>query len=231
MKKVFEISFLIIAIVMCLFTPSVSALSEYYYADWVLWADYLPPYQWEGVGIHGFTHKAEVNIQTEANGKWILDKTYTITFIISITYLNHTFFSPEAFHVIFFEPELDEQGWLRSLDIVTNSCRVDETHSGTLVATYTPTKSFTHLDDESRTSYTPKFSFKVFKNNEAVPYDYVVWQWRGDHPISITFEEETNGIPDYTTPIIYICIGIAIVAVPIGTYLIYKSRKSKERYD
>lgn len=216
MKNLFGISFLTIAIILCLSTPSVSALSEYYYKDWLLYDS-----------IHGFTYKVEVNTETEANGKWILDETYTITFFISITYLNHTFFSPEAFYVTFFEPGWEEQGSLRSLDTITNSCYVDETHQGTLVAMYTPTKSFTHLDEESRTSYTPKASFKVFKNNEAIPYDYVEWEWRADQPITITFEEQAIGIPDYITPLLYICLGIVITAVPIGVYFMTKKRKSK----
>jgi len=221
-KESIKISFLIIVIVLCLIKPlfitSASALSEVYYEDWFI------PFQ---EGSEGFSYKVEVNIQTEANGKWILDKSYDIIFIISTTYLNQSFFSPQGFYVTFFKPELREGGWLRSSDVLINSSYVDIWHSGSLAIRYTPTRTFTHLDEKNSASYEFIFWFKVFKNQQAIPYDYVEWQWIADHPISIIFEKVIE-TPDYVTPILYICIGIAITVIPIGAYITYKSRKSRK---
>jgi hypothetical protein len=199
--------------------PLVKGLSESYYKDWFI------PFQGDSMG---FSYKIDVSMQTEANGKWILDKTYAITFIISIKYLNQSYFSPEGFYATFFEPGLEEDGALRDVNIVKNFTYVNMEHLGDLVMMYTPTKTFTHLDETSRASYFFKLYFKVFKNQQAIPYDYVEWQWRADHSISITFEKQTVGTPDYITPILYICIGIAITVIPIGAYLTYKSRKSRK---
>lgn len=222
--KLSKISCLITIIILCLIVPlfsipSVSGLSESFYKDWFI------PFQGDSIG---FSYKIEVNIQNEANGKWIFDKTYAITFIISITYLNQSYFSPEVFYATFFEPGLEEDGSLRDVDITKNFTYVDTEHSGDLALMYTPTKTFTHLDETSSTSYFLKLWFKVFKNQQAIPYDYVEWQWRADHPIPISFEKHSVETPDYITPILYICIGIAITVIPIGAYLTYKSRKSRK---
>jgi hypothetical protein len=198
--------------------PLVKGLSESYYKDWFI------PFQGDSIG---FSYKIEVSIQTEANGKWIFDKTYAITLTISITYLNQSYFSPADFYASFFEPGLEEDGALRDVDIIKNFTYVDMEHLGDLVLMYIPEKTFTHLDEASSTSYCFKLYFKVFKNQQAIPYDYVEWQWRADHPISITFEKAIE-TPDYLTPILYICIGIAITVIPIGAYITYKSRKSRK---
>jgi len=216
-KRLGRIMFLFCISIMLFFTPSVNALSETYYADWNL------PFDTESVG---FSYQIEVDFQTEPNGKWILNKIYTLTYTISITYLNQSYFDSENFYVQFFEPDLSESGSRRNVDIVKNSCIVDQEQSGTLVARFTPDPVFVHLDEECSTVYETLLHFKVYRNQEAIPYDYVVWQWMADYSLPITFEEEQASMEFDVFSLGIVFLGATVIVASSIGYLLYRKRKN-----
>lgn len=199
------------------FVPAVNAVSERYYADWNL------PFDKDSVG---FSYRVDVDFQTEVNGKWVLNKTYTLTYTISITYLNQSYFDSDDFYAQFFEPELSEQLWLRPVEVVKNSCIVDQEQSGNVVARFTPDQVFVHLDEERSTGYESRLNFKVYKNQEAIPYDYVVWQWMADYSLPITFEEEQTSTEFDIFSLSIVFLGATVIVASSIGYLIYRKRKN-----
>ncbi len=215
-KRLGRIMFLFCISMMLFFTPSVNALSETYYADWNL------PFDADSVG---FSYQVEVDFQTEPNGKWILNKTYALTYTISITYVNQSYFDSDEVYMQFFEPDLSEQLWLRPVEVVKNSCIVDREQSGTVVARYTPDPAFARLDEERSTGYEAWLDFKVYKNQEALPYDNVVWQWKADYSLPITFEEEQASTEFDIFSLSIVFLGATVIVASSIGYLLYRRHK------
>jgi hypothetical protein len=200
-----------------LYTPLVSAVHETYYEEWKI------PFDENSVG---FKYRVEMNFQNEVNDKWVFGKTYQITYTIFISEVNRSYFNSD-FYVHFFNPELTEQLAGRTVEVIDSDCYLSrEGQAETLMVMFTPNPTFAHLDENDSTKYEASLKFKVYKNNEAVPQDYVEWQWMTDKQIPITFESQENP-KSYVqkldlTPIII--VGAIIVSVVIVVVL-YRKRK------
>jgi len=211
-KELFEISCLVITTLISLITPIVnaSAITREYEQDF---------YE---LGYRVFSFKIRVVIETELYDMWKLRTPYRIDFIITITYLNETIFHREGFKLHFYKPHLFlvDRIYEPIYEIIKNETDVQIGQIGTL------TVRFEQRVHEQRLPLKGFIQYSVYQNNEL---QFGGNYWNFPEPIWIDIEEETVSTTDYLNPITYICIGIVIVALPIGTYFIYKSRKSKEK--
>jgi hypothetical protein len=185
---------------------SATSITKEYNVDFIVDRKYLT--------IH-----VEMVIETEPSGKWKTDTFYQIDYIITLTYLNESLISRQGFSLFFYDPMILVDGWIMGVgdhQIITNSTTVFFGQDGTLALKYA-TKGNERLQLKAMLNY------QIIKN-------YTVWaspDWRSSEPIYIDIEEQSSPSLDYTTPFLYIAVGVVIAVVPTASYLLYKSRKTK----
>lgn len=200
--------------------PTTFAITDNYSGNW------LVPKEGNSVG---FNYKVTVDVQTEENGNWTIGNEYAISFTISITSANQTYFDSQELHVDILHPEIfrDHELVYNANDTVLASANI--THTGNFVVEYKPTGNLSELDLDEKNNADWDFLllFKVYKNQQLIPSSVVDWYWETDHPITIALEEQTVLPPDYLTPTLYVGIGVIIVSILAGIYFIRNVRKSQ----
>ena len=173
------------------------------------------------LGYKCFSFKVRIVIETEPNDKWKLNTYYQEDFIITLTYLNESRFHAEGFRLFFHSPMrlLETLYGAGDYEIINNETSVWLGHNGKLTVRY-------RIKAGVRYQLKSMVRYSAYQDNEV---QFGGAYWTSPEPIWIDLEQEHEPSPDYTTPIVFTCIGIAIGIIPIGTYLIFKSRKSKRK--
>jgi hypothetical protein len=176
------------------------------------------------LGFKDFSFKVRMTIETESNGAWKTDTDYQVDYMITLTYLNESRLDSNSFRIHFYSPVLLINRIPFASDhyeITKNETFVGQGQIGTLTVRY-------------RHMWAMRVETKCWIRYDA--YDSVRGTiiggdyWHQPEPIWIDIlkkETESGNASDYVNPIPYIGVGIVIVALPIGAYFIYKSRKTK----
>jgi len=208
-QKGFQVLFIIVVMSLSCIVSIANALSvtREYDVDFVVDRKYL-------------TFHVKMVIETEPSGKWKTDTFYQIDYIVTLTYLNESLISRQGFSLFFHDPIILVDDWIYGVfgdhEILKNTTTVYFGQDGTLTLKYK-----TNVNE--RLQLKGMLNYQIFNN-------YTVWaspDWRSSEPIYIDIEEKSSPSPDYTTPFLYIAVGIVIAVVPTASYLAYKSRKTK----
>jgi len=172
------------------------------------------------------TFHTKMIIETEPNGEWKTNTFYQIDYIISLTYVNESLANGQEVSLFFYNPMLLVDDWIfgtGDYKIIKNSTSVWIGHDGTLTIKYS-------IKGGDRLQLKAMLNYQILKDNKMwFPYTNALgMDWRSQEPIWIDIEKETATSPDYTVPLLYTAIGVAIVIIPLGTYLIYKSKKPQQ---
>lgn len=165
-------------------------------------------------GDKAFSYSVTATIETESNSGWIVGKSYSIYWTISLTYLNTSIYNSKDFYILFYHPNI-----VGIQDtIITNETFVSTTQIGTLYAQCAPTE---------------KGNFEIKSDILAVYYygnnNNQTGYWSQNVPIWITVTD--NASDTSVNPLIYAgigaVIGAVIVIIPTTIYLASKSKKNK----
>jgi len=206
-------SLLIVVLLIPLLFPTVNAapIVKEYAADFIY-----------GVSRDkGFSFKVRVAIQTEPNGKWRYGAAYTQDVTISLTYVNESMFNVNNFKVLFHSPRLRVNGLTfghGTYEILSSSAEVKPNSSGTITIKYVPS-----AQDGQQIQVEYLIEYTIYNNDQAWSLEP---SWVSPEAVNIEIETSTPP-PEYPNIILYAAIAIIVLSVSVGTYFVYKSRKSK----
>lgn len=169
----------------------------------------------------GFSFKVRVVVQTEPNGKWRYGAGYTHDVTIAFTYINESIFNIDNFKVLFHSPRSRINGVTfghGTYELLSSSAEVKPTLSGTITIKYIP-----NAEDGQQLQVEYEIEYTIYNNNQAWSLEPI---WVSPEPVNIEIDTCTPP-PEYPSTILYVAITITVIVVSIGTYFVYKSRKSK----
>jgi hypothetical protein len=181
-----------------------------------------------------FTFKVKVIILTEADDTWKPNTLYFVDFIITLTYFNESFAAgsystdpPDnnVFQLLFFSPSLD------FIPFTPSNYRV---HINETSLHYPFVRTLGRLTVLQADSWgttrvlnaRPSIDWAIaFTNGTLWSYDRrgrAVNHWVSPEPLWVSVEREGD-----IDPLVFFFVGIAVAAIPLGTYILYESRKQK----
>lgn len=206
--KLFGVPYLIVLVLISSIPIANATITEEYEEDW-FWT----------IGKY-FTFKVRMVIETEPDEKWKTDTYYQVDYTITLTYLNESLSSREGFYLHFYSPKLFWSGGDLDFEVFENHTQVSWMHGGQVGTLTLKYKLVAGSSVDERLQIKGHIRYDIFKDYQL---ELSGASWTAPDPIWIDIEEHLT--PDYIPPIIYICIGIAIVAIPIGAYFIFRRRK------
>jgi hypothetical protein len=151
----------------------------------------------------------KANIETEPNGHWIVNKTYQVSLLISITYVNESVYNPNYFTTECYRNSYPISVEDAILNPLTNNVTVTPQSNGTMLMTVKPLV----VKD---TGLYFNFALTFYYNNSIVTNGSWTQGLKNTPPIPITVD---NRFPTPTTPefpaivIVPLLLSVLLVAV------------------
>jgi hypothetical protein len=197
-----------------------SVTREFDYDYYETWAG---QYQYKDFSFH-----VKMIIETETNESWKPNNKYQIDFVITLTFLNESRVDASTFKIHFYAPALTIDDYLFDsassvYEIVRNETLVSQGQIGTITVKY----SYGFPWNVQRLQVKSWIRFDAYDNVKGTILGG--WTWNQPEPIWIDLVNiESLNTSNNINPLVYVGIGIVIGAVPVATYQIYKSRKTKQ---
>jgi hypothetical protein len=171
-------------------------------------------------GNKKYSLKLKVIIETEEDGSWIIGKNYTVDYIITLTFLNHSVYDPTKFYLNISSYGLISSssymqistGYRYNISCVINSIRPTSSLQFKVFAFKGPSSEYEKV----------RMKPVLFIKYNTVKHGW----WMGEEPIYIQVKRQIRE-PSLMMPFIYIAAGIifGILIGFSGAYIIYKKRK------
>jgi hypothetical protein len=158
----------------------------------------------------------KASFETEPNGHWIVNKTYQVSLLVSITYVNQSFYNPNVFAIECYRSDYPISFQDAKLTPSTNNVTVTPQDNGTMTMSVTPL-----IVKETGLYF--NFALTFYYNNSIVTNGSWTQGLKNTPPIPITVDDR---FPTPTTPEFP---AIAIIPLLLSVFtvaMVFRHRKT-----
>jgi hypothetical protein len=163
----------------------------------------------------------KASIETEPNGHWIVNNSYQVSLLITITYVNESVYNPNGFAIECYRSDYPISFDDANLMPSTNDVTVTPQNNGTMIMTVKPLVA-------KDTGLYFDFSLKVYYNNNIVTSGSWTQGLKNTPPIPITVDSNQHLPFDTPTTPELTPIALVVGLIAVSTMALIVSKRQKK---